>query len=160
MATIRLVGCASRKVTISVLLAEILFLILVLAIHPQKPPFLILTGQGELRSHTQSTGDVAFTLGAGAFHTFKFVVPGEHTNASLKGAFSVTGNTRAKSKPSSSTKGIFRAGRMETPRSVSTTAGTCGKARWMFRFPLIRTRIKWCSIPGRLWMPRRAFEPI
>jgi hypothetical protein len=96
MATIRLVGCASRKVTISVLLAEILFLILVLAIHPQKPPFLILTGQGELRSHTQSTGDVAFTLGAGAFHTFKFVVPGEHTNASLKGAFSVTGQHKSK----------------------------------------------------------------
>jgi hypothetical protein len=43
----------------------------------------------ELRSHSQSTGDVAFTLKPGAFHSFKFTVPSDHENASLKGTFSV-----------------------------------------------------------------------
>jgi hypothetical protein len=87
---------AGPRFTISVLLVEIPFLILALAIHPQKPLFVEVTGEGELRSHTQSTGDVAFTLSAGAFHTFKFVVPSDHTDASLKGTFSVTGRRKSK----------------------------------------------------------------
>jgi hypothetical protein len=89
MARIRILSSSSRDITI-LILCVVSFLILVSAIHPRKPPFVELTGEGELRSHTQSTGDAAFTLSPGAFRSFKFVVPADHDNASLKGQYSVT----------------------------------------------------------------------
>ncbi len=48
-----------------------------------------VSGPGERRLHTKSTGDVAFMLRPGAFHAFKFVVPDYHEDAGLKGQFSV-----------------------------------------------------------------------
>lgn len=58
---------------------------------PPETRFRQVPGSGPigLRAHSQSTGDVAFALKPGAFHSFKFAVPHDHENASLKGKFSV-----------------------------------------------------------------------
>ena len=94
MATIRFLFGSNRNITVPVLLAVSVFLILVLTTHPRNPRFVEVSGEGELRSYKQSSGDVAFTLRPGAFHSFKFVVPDDHTDASLKGQFSVAGQDK------------------------------------------------------------------
>lgn len=58
-------------------------------LHQRRPTFRMVTGPGELRLHTKSTGDVEFTLKPDAVYSFKFDVPGNHLDASLKGQFSV-----------------------------------------------------------------------
>jgi hypothetical protein len=50
-------------------------------------------GHQEERLYTVSTGDVSFSLNAGAFHSLKFVVPPHLRAANLKGKFFVVGNT-------------------------------------------------------------------
>jgi hypothetical protein len=91
MATTRFLFGSNRNIAISVLLAVLLLLMLWLTLHPRRRLFVQVHGEGELRSHTQSTGDVAFTLMPGAFCSFKFVVPSYHEDVSLKGTFSVVG---------------------------------------------------------------------
>jgi hypothetical protein len=91
MATTRFLFGSNRTVAVSVLLAVLLFLMLWATLHPRRSKFVQVRGEGELRSHVQSTGDVAFTLRPGAFYSFRFVVPNYHTDASLTGQFSVTG---------------------------------------------------------------------
>lgn len=76
-------------VAIVILLAVLLCLMVRVTTHPRRPVFVQAHGEGELRSHTQSTGDVAFTVMPGAFYSFKFVVPSYHADVSIKGQFSV-----------------------------------------------------------------------
>ena len=82
---------SNRKLPILVLLGVFLFLAFWAILRQPEPTFRQVPGSGPigLQSHSQSTGDVAFTLKPGAFHSFKFTVPGAHENASLKGKFSV-----------------------------------------------------------------------
>lgn len=52
-----------------------------------------MPGHQEERLYSVSTGDVSFSLHAGAFHVLKLVVPPHLINgANLKGSFSVVGN--------------------------------------------------------------------
>jgi len=77
------------KVPILIFLAAFLFLALWAMVRQREPTFRpVPGGPMELRSHSQSTGDVAFTLKPGAFRSFKFAVPLDHENASFKGKFS------------------------------------------------------------------------
>jgi hypothetical protein len=56
---------------------------------PREPLFMEAPGYQEERLHTVSTGDLTISIHPGAFHSLKFVVPADHTNANLIGHFSV-----------------------------------------------------------------------
>ena len=60
----------------------------------RRPVFVTLSGPGEIRVHTQSTGAVTFMLRPGASYPFEFVVPANHEIATLKGRFSVTNDDK------------------------------------------------------------------
>ena len=51
--------------------------------------FRTVIGPMTLRSHSQSTGDMAFTVKAGDFESYKFVVPKDQLYVTLQGHFSV-----------------------------------------------------------------------
>ena len=74
-----------------VLIAFALSLVVWRTLRPRKPLFIQVHGEGELRSHTRSTGDSTFTLSPGASWVVRLVVPSYHEDANLKGQFSVVG---------------------------------------------------------------------
>jgi len=82
---------SNGKLPISVILGVFLLLASRAVVWKPETTFRQVPGSGPigLQSQSQSTGEVAFTLKPGAFHSLKFTVPRDHENASLKGKFSV-----------------------------------------------------------------------
>jgi hypothetical protein len=91
MSTTRFLSALYHSIAIATLIGVVVCVTVWVTTHPQRPVFLQVHGEGELRSYTQSTGDVTFTLMSRAFYPFKFVVPSNHMDVSLKVQFSVAG---------------------------------------------------------------------
>jgi hypothetical protein len=80
-----------RRILIPVFLLLTSIALWHLAVRWQRPASQEVSGPGDL-THAQSTGNVAFTLMPGAYHSYEFSVPPNHLDVTLQGTFSSAGN--------------------------------------------------------------------